>query len=454
MTYGQWLEDADAALHRAAAALARRPVAITHAQAATVLHQRDRAVGALIRLASLLQPATLRVRRSRTRALPDALPDHAAVLLRALQHARAPVRMVPGAAKIPAWADELASAAQSLHVAADILVSHIDPTNGARTLEGAAIRLGASRTDAVAELARLATGVTAVDTCLIGWLGGDDGLPPSPAAGHTAALALIKEWLGSPDRTAFTVVADSSDQPSLLRHLNVATATSHAVTARVPRTVADCAGIVEDLGLWLFRDSDLVDGYHLAATTRLGQLAAAVASQHIHSGSQASVLIGWRTAALAAGNLAAAPPADPGARFVEVQRAADFLRSAACDLASLAPLTQHLPGLAAALRTATIRAVQRGVILTRNASLQTTPNRAGVYHAVVAWTRAVSSDPAITQLLAGLTRASTDRLNDDHRSLAVRASRAFQPVPRIAPRAQPLPPSHRAASPPVRRGRT
>ena len=373
MTYGQWLDDAGAALRRAAA-LARRPVAITHAQAATVLHQRDRAVGALIRLASLLQPATPRARPSRTRALPDALPDHAALLLPALEHARAPARMVPAPPEIPALADELASAAQSLHVAADILVSHIDPTNGARTLEGAAIRLGASRTDAFAELARLATGVTAVDTCLIGCLGGDDLLPPSPAAGHTVALVLIKEWLGSPERTALTTIADSSDQPSLLRHLSVATATSNAVTARSPRTVVDCAAIVEDLGAWLFRAPDLVEGHHLAAATRLGQLAAVMASEQFHSGSLASALVGWRTAALAAGNLAAAPPADPGARFVEVEHAAYFLRSTTFDLASLAPLMQRLPGLAAALRAATVRAVHRGVILTRNASLQANPN--------------------------------------------------------------------------------
>ena len=452
MTYGQWLDDVGAALRRAAATLARRPVAITHAQAATVLYHRDRAVGALIRLASLLQPQG---RPARTRTLPDSLPDYAALLLHALQHARAPVQMAPGAADVPALTDELASAAQSLHVAADILASHIDPTNGARTLEGAAIRLGASRSDAYAELAGLAIEVAAVDARLIGWLGGDEPVPPSPAAGHAVALGLIKSWLGSTERTALSIVADVSDQPSLLRRLSVATATSAAICACSPRTVDDCADIIAGLGLWLFRDSDLVEGYHLAAATRLGQLAAAVARGHLHSASQASALIGWRTAALAASNLAAVPPAKPGARFVEVEHAADFLRNAAHDRVSLAPLTGRLPGLAVALRAATVRAVHRGVILTRNASLQTTPNRAGVYYALVAWTRAGSSDPAITQLLGGLTRASAEWLHDDHRGVTARMSRAFLPVSRKALGAQPPPTfNDRPASPSVRRGRT
>ncbi|MDT5023813.1 MAG: hypothetical protein QOE61_239 [Micromonosporaceae bacterium] len=47
----------------------------------------------------------------------------------------------------------LRSAANDASVAADILASHIDPTNGPRTPQGTAIRLGAGRTAALAEVA-------------------------------------------------------------------------------------------------------------------------------------------------------------------------------------------------------------------------------------------------------------------------------------------------------------
>jgi hypothetical protein len=432
MTYGRWLDTAATALDTAAI-LARRTQAADHTDVGSVLHARDRVVRALYGLTSMLEPATPPAHPSRRPSPAERLPDHAVLLRRALDHTRLPLPAQPEPTHAPELADHLGTAANGLQVAGDILASHVDPTNGPRTPEGAAIRLGAGRIEALAELARLTGRLASVDVHLGQWAGGDEAMPPSPAAGHQTALATIDTWLGGVDRHAIAVVGDSSHRPSLVRTLTVAAADRAPTTT----TAADCAATLDDIAVWLFRHPDQVEGYHLAAAIRLGQLAASV-RQHLHHGPPPPALAGWRGAAIAAGNINAAPPPQHDPRLIELEHATDLLGAVPHDGEAFARLVPRLPRLAAAVRVATDRAVRRGVIFTRSASLQANPVRA-IRRAVVEWTRATPSDPVIAQLIGGLSTATAQQATNDPANVGVRAGRAFPPLSRLSPARPPAP---------------
>ena len=106
-------------------------------------------------------------------------------------------------------------------------------------------------------------------------------------------------------------------------------------------------------------------------------------------------------------------------------------------------LIPRLPRLAAALRVATGRAVRRGVIFARSASLQA-HSVGGTRRAVVEWTRATPSDPVIAQLISGLSIA--EQVNSGTTSVPMRARRAFPPLSRLTP-ARPAPPDPHQQNP-------
>jgi hypothetical protein len=89
----------------------------------------------------------------------------------------------------------LRSAANNARVAADILASHVDPINGRRTPQGAAIRLGAGRSAALAEFAVVMTEFANVDRPLAAWL--DSGArSQSRGAGviHGDMIEALRSW--------------------------------------------------------------------------------------------------------------------------------------------------------------------------------------------------------------------------------------------------------------------
>jgi hypothetical protein len=203
--------------------------------------------------------------------------------------------------------------------AGDILASHVDPSNGPRTAEGAAIRLGAGRPAAVGDIARLAVELVNVDVELLAWL--ERTTPSQLRAGSVLhqVLAAQQQHTGIEQ---LSTVAGRSRRPGLLRRLDVASMLATPDRPRTPDTAAQCAELIDDFRLWVFRHPHQVGGLHLPAAIRVGLFIATAAPDL-----DAAVRHGWRDAVLALGDVAARPPRRYDLRFAELGHVADLVRT-------------------------------------------------------------------------------------------------------------------------------
>jgi hypothetical protein len=238
-----------------------------------------------------------------------------------------------------------------------------------------------------------------VDRHLLRWIGDDDA-PPSPAAGHGDATSTIRAWLDRRGAVA-AVAASATGQSPVLRALVVAPGWRDPSSTATPIGLLD---VLEELRLWLFRHPDQVEAHHIAATTRMALLLA-VTGGRISSQEPDETIAGWREAAEAFRGIAVPLPPTQDRRFRVLRHITEALRTSAPDPTTIADATQHLPALAEALEHAARRALFRGVLFIKETGLDDR-SHGGVYHAVVRWSAAFPLDPAIRQLLAGLTKAA------------------------------------------------
>ncbi|MDT5029372.1 MAG: hypothetical protein QOE61_5798 [Micromonosporaceae bacterium] len=409
MTYGRWLDDSHTALIGAQAAMAQ-VTAVGYADAAEVVSERDRCLRALIRLVGLVSGVT----QTRGSSRPVDL-DAAVINTVKDPTARMLLRAMPRAFTTPArhgdeprrWvtATFLRSAADNASVAADILASHIDPTNGPRTPQGAAVRLGAGRTAALAEFAVVMTEFVNVDRHLAACLdSGAMGRPPAAAVIHADTIEALRSWSTSGNPGTIAAIATMSREPGIVRQLEVASVLQQPDLPRTPNTVAECGELIEDFRLWAFRHPNDAGVYHVSAATRVGLLITTALPHPTDAARH-----GWREAAQALSQVAARQPLSPDLRATELGHIADLLRTdpTTFDPDELSLLGTRLPGLADTIDTVTRHAVRHGALLTKKTTIDTATTRAGVFRAIGSWVPATLDDPAVEALLAGLGQAAS-----------------------------------------------
>jgi hypothetical protein len=422
VTYGQYVDDARLALLEAAqTAVTSR--ADSHRQVADALAWRNRVLHELDRLVELIATG------ARPAPVGQPVADDAMTLRRSLRWARtAAGRTEPG--RPFALSDQLGVAAEALSVAGDILASHVDPINGPRSTEGLQIARGAGRPEAIVEVAQLVMTLATVDRRLVVWIGGDEPALPSPAAKHVRALRIISGWLATVGRVAGIASRTTSSKRCLVRDLVVAPGERDPVLISAPVAPADCVSVLDDLHLWLIRHPDQVEAHHLAAATRLGLLVATAARRsRCISAAEAA---GWRTAIQAFGRIAAPPPPVPDEQLTRLDQAAIALRSDRPDDQTLTALTDRLPILAGAVRTALKRALKRGVMFTQDKALDSR-TRTAIHHVITMWTRADPTDLGISNLLVGLNTAIG--------AAGRRSDGVFPPLVRVSPAGNTLAPA-------------
>ncbi|MDT5029381.1 MAG: hypothetical protein QOE61_5807, partial [Micromonosporaceae bacterium] len=348
MTYGRWLDDTHTALIGAQAAMAQ-VTAVGYADAAEAVTERDRCLRALIRLVGLVSGVAQTRGSSRLAELDAALINTvkdptAKMLLRAMprafttpaHHGDQPCRS--------AAATFLRSAANDANVAADILASHIDPTNGPRTPQGAAIRLGAGRTATLAEFAVVMTEFANVDRHLAACLdSGSPSRPPAAGVIHGHTIEALRSWSTSTNPNTIAAIAAMSKEPAIVRQLEVASVLQQPDLPRTPSTLAECGELIEDFRLWAFRHPNDAGVYHVSAATRVGLLITTALPRPTDAARH-----GWREAAQALSQLAARQPLSPDLRATELGHVADLLRNdpTTFNPDELSLLGTHLPGLA------------------------------------------------------------------------------------------------------------
>jgi hypothetical protein len=417
VTYGTWLDQARGDLAAAHRTVVQASVA-EFRDAAEVVAERDGCVRCLYRLAGLLGG----VGAPSTAAVGAVKDPTAQAVLRALPTAIGTAPSVGDTGQRSAASRLLRSAAQAAGVAGDILASHVDPINGPRTPEGAAIRLGAGRYAALAEIAGCALDLVQIDRELLAWL--QRSMLPDLWLGsslHHALTTGLQDW--GVDQLA--AVASLPREPPLVRQLEVAAVLGRPTLPRTPDTAAQCADLIDDFRLWAYRHPEQVSGAHLSAATRVGLLIATLAPDRVAADARA----GWRRAVQALSNIAAPAPRDHDLRAAELGHVADLLRANTTDVDryELVEVAGRLPRLADTLDEITRQLVYRGALLTKQKTLEHSRTRAGVVPAVGRWVTATPGSPAVTTLLAEFE----DAAEAADRSRPSQVRRAFPPLPAV-----------------------
>jgi hypothetical protein len=415
VTYGHWLQTARHELADARARLPSDPAVTVDDVGATVA-ARQQVYLALARLVELVvggQPARADIDRNTVDVALWQPGDRATRLYLGLTAAAGLDRRVaPTGAPICRVGRHLASAAQAVAVAGDILASHAPPIRQPRTPEGVAIRAGAGYTAALADIAGLTREMLRVDTGLPGWASASH-----PLAGDLYARAMVRaRWAcgGRLAALADRITSDAVDAPSLVHLLDVAppagrrTAITDGATAR--------EGLLAARN-WMHRNAAEVRITHLASASRLALAISALATPQAPGADWKS----WSTVAHAVSKLHGSPAHDDAA-------------GVAADLDSLArwarpdpsrpghrPGNGHrreaidnlaavLPSVAEVLRVAIAKAARHGAFfVTRRSDLERAP-RSLVYHAVTRWRVADPNDERIYRVQRALLDASASVL--------------------------------------------
>lgn len=404
MTYGHWLDASARALAGAQEALLRASVG-DYSYAAEVVAERDTFLAALTRLAGLVSGLPSAHGASRWAGL-----DAAVVSMMKDPTAKMLLQAMPAALALKAGRDEvryfhttaaelLHSAAEATSIAGDILVSHVDPINGPRTPEGAAIRLGAGRSAALADLADVMTEFAKVDQQLLEWL--EEGRLKGPSTFgvlHRDLIVALRSSSTGGVHPGLRDIAANPREPDLLRQLDVAAALGQPERPRFPTSLAECGELVDDFRLWAYRHPGRAGARHISAATRVGLLIATI------SPGSAAVLDGWHGAARALRNIAAQAPQRPDLRAAELGNIADMLRTESVTHRrdDVFQLGLRLPGLADTVDAITRQVVQRGDLLARKPA---TNSAAAAFGTPSTWAIAAHADAAVETLLDGLKQA-------------------------------------------------
>lgn len=457
---GDWLVRADSALDRAATSLSAEEPA-DHAGVAAVLAERDKAYRRLRRIVDLIgHPDADHVERGGIELLLDAAsrlnPIQATAHLRAAVTSGDMVVGQPGrrTSQASRTVTQLRNASNALGVAVDILAGHLDG-HRPRTPEGVAIRRGAGRAGALADLAGLTLAARRFDGELLGWLTGP-GAAPTLAVLHAERIAVLRRERGSGILDRLRVIASNGGRRSL-RALRPAPIV--AVEVAVPvTTLHDVTETIAVTRAWATQDPARLDLAHLAEAARIAVLVAAAVAVPMprRTGRQrdrlAAVSHGWRAVAADLDQLGPriARRSDPVRQ--RLAQAADVLRTALGRSSTGNPQVRRilaeqavlLPGLAEALLAATRAIIDRDGLAVKQRYLANEP-RGLIFHTRCIWTKAEASHPVVTSLIQELSQLrelgtvpvyQTDVV---HPSLTARLSfeQPARPVPEADPKTAP-----------------
>jgi hypothetical protein len=427
MTYGHWLDHAQAALAEAAAA-AGRDTAGGHADTAGVMAARRRTYLELRRLAGLISGVDA----------PEATTGHADLLVNAGRRmSKAGPGVILGAgcwaaagpvtpsrpAPISALGRHLAEAATALSTAGDILASHLDPGRRPRTPEGAALRAGAGRTGGLADIASLAHAAVQVDRRLPRWLGRTD---PTLRTVYRPVIDAAGWWTRSRYPTVLRQIAAHSDGTSVLRTLDVAPAGSRATQLRPITNLADITDVVDTSRAWLFGHAAQATVGQVAAAARL---AIAICATAIRTPGAAADEVGasgnrWKAVVRTLGHVADLGGAVDSSIVDRCVAATGWLAGRIYGAQPIHPqwtdtvkaLHGKLLGLADASHAAMLHAVVGGSVCVRSFSDETErgfERRGLIHHAAGRWQRASLDDASIEEVLDALRSVALANTGED-----------------------------------------
>ncbi|MEJ3743158.1 hypothetical protein WEI85_07715 [Actinomycetes bacterium KLBMP 9797] len=415
MNYGYWLQRTHRELADARDRLSSDPAASID-DVGAAMAARQQVYAGLARLVELVtggQPARADIDRNTVDIALQHAGDHATLLYLGLTAAAGlDRREAPARAPACRPGRHLASAADALAVAGDILASHTPPIREPLTPEGVAIRAGAGYTAAIIDIADLTHAVLLVDASLPGWAAASHPLAEDV---YEPTLARSR-WAGGGRLAALTnrVMANGGNSPSLLRLLEVAPAPGARTPIIDGATARSALLAARD---WMHRNVGEVRAAHLASGTRLGLAVSAVATPHAPGADWRS----WSTAAHAASRLHGTPPHGAAADVAgDLDRLTRWVRPGAPrpgQLTGTGPrreaidtLAAVLPSLAEVLRTAAARAARHGhFFVSEGRELNHVP-RLGVFHAVTRWRVTDTNDDGISRLRSALYEAGASAL--------------------------------------------
>jgi hypothetical protein len=481
VTYGHWLEQATTAIHTAQTIVeATRPAG--HGDAAATFTARNRIYQRLVTLtdqlggapvAAVTVAAAEHLVNSNTRVAATSPARLLGVGLRAAIASTAPPP--PAGVTGGELARQLATAADALGLAADILTSHLGPPNRpARTPEGQALAAGAGRPGACADLARLAAGMTELDRRLPAWLSRAHS-PRTLRPVYQPALDRVRWWTRSRYPTILNQIAGQATGESVLRRLDTAPATEPSRAARQVRSLGDINDVLDTARAWLHQHPGRAQYTHLVAATRLAVLISTHAAR-IDPDSPldpASYARQWAQVANKLQSLTGLEQTSTDALLQELDTASDWIRlqvrtqltdpahpgsQADLDWRTARPrLLGKLPGLAAQLNRALAATTTRGQLCVNQSGLDTSRTRRGIFYAKERWRKAKTNDTEVRALrtrLATAAKAPTDHEQALRRALGdpVALARSSYPTPpEQAPAARTSPskpaPTHGAAAP-------
>jgi hypothetical protein len=481
VTYGHWLEQATTAIHAAQTSVeATRPAG--HGDAAVTFTARNRIYQRLVNLTDQLggAPATEvtvaaaeHLLNSNTRVAATSPARLLGVGLRAAIPRTAPPP--PAGVAGGELARQLATAADALGLAADILTSHLGPPHRpARTPEGQALAAGAGRPGACADLARLAAGMIELDRRLPAWLS-RGRTPRTLRPVYQPALDRVRWWTRSRYPTILNQIAGQVSGESVLRRLDTAPATELSRAARQVNSLDDIDSVLDTARAWLHQHPGRAQYTHLVATTRLAVLISTSAARTDPDSplDPASYAHQWAQVANKLQPLTGLEQTRTDTLLQELDTASDWLRlqtraqladpahpgrQADPDWRTAQPrLLGKLPGLAAQLDRALAAATTRGHLCVSQFGLDTSRTRRGIYYAKARWRKAKTNDTEIRALrtrLATAAKTPTDHEQALRRALGdpVALARSSYPTPpehAPAARTSPTGPAsaHRAATP-------
>ncbi|MDG4833001.1 hypothetical protein O7627_27390 [Solwaraspora sp. WMMD1047] len=390
----------------------------SHGQAAHALAARDRTYRGLRHLVDLLAFPDEPVQRQPIEQLVDgggrldklqAIAWLRGAVDRQIQPSPPPVSRVSSPSPI---VGVLRGAGDSVLVAGDILASHVGDQRPA-TPEGIAIRNGAGRAGALADLATLALAARMLDERLARWLGAGTR-DRTIGALYAQQVAYLRR---QDDRDLDAGLRRIAATPGhrLLHLLQVAPAP--APDAYVPvATLQDVTGVISAVRALGVRDPRRLDLAHATEAARLAVLVAGAATftwsgaQKDESDGAVAALAKWREVATVLGNLGPRTARRSDPTLQRLLHSADIVRSTLGRPSALihVPTRQVLdeqarllPGLAHSVLEVTRSLTERRLLCVTEKQLAST-SRGGIFYATEAWTRAGPAHSAIATIVRGL----------------------------------------------------
>jgi len=422
VTYGRWLRRAGDDLHLAYAQLPAGTAVTLDDVGATLAGRRAVYLG-LLRLVELVvgeQPARPDVDRQTVDfALRIPGEDTTRLYLALSSAAGAQLHLAPSLTPICAPGRALASAAEALAVAGDILASHAPTGRQPRTPEGVAIRAGADGAAGLTDIAALTHDLVRIDAGLADWARRSYAslgrrTPSKQVVQDTDVTGAIADarWASTDPMAALVrrTANKAHHGESLLRLLDMPPPVRRASPITDGASARAALIAVRN---WMYQNVGDVRAAHVAAATRLGYLVCTLASPPAVGPAWRA----WIVAAHAASALKGSPPHGAATEAVGVlERLARWARPTPNQAPYRLPqrtrrdniddLAAVLPTFAEVIRRAVDHAARRGhFFVVDSRELERTP-RSGIFHAVDRWRTSRIDDPQVSQLRTALWTAS------------------------------------------------